>query len=557
MTNIGKQAPWLAGVHTVSNSTLRDTLYPSPDTDTVVRNLATGYLERYTGAAWLPDVALLGAGPIIDVTALGADKTGVTAASSVIQDAITSTGATVYFPAGTYLIDTALTLKSNLRLLGAPGATLTTTNATQIFTGTSLSNLVIDGLTLQGPGSGSGSGDGINLSTCDHVVIRNCYIKNFRDISPGGTGIVLTRCSYVVVANNVGDNAGIALVNVFACTNVAVVGNVHKNTRNAIPTTCVYCGGSAGSTACTDITVVGNVSDGDTYPYQVRVNCARIVYAGNVARNFVNMGMIAQASSGNPVTDVVFANNVVYGASGSTDGIVLDGATFSSVQGNAVSGGMTVSGISAVTTSGVNPTDDTISNNTIRSLGANAMGILTAANADRLQCVVNRIDSTNGNRGISVQGASNVVQGNVLTNIGFHAIELTAAATDSIVSGNWIKTTSGGGSGIVCAANNCTVTDNVIRSTAAAALNITGTSVLRTGNTTSTGASSGRAVLVAGTVTVSTAEVLASDNITLSRDVAGGTLGHLSIGTITAGTSFVINSSSATDTSTVYWEIRH
>lgn len=77
------------------------------------------------------------------------------------------------------------------------------------------------------------------------------------------------------------------------------------------------------------------------------------------------------------------------------------------------------------------------------------------------------------------------------------------------------------------------------------------------GNSISSGASSGRAVLVAGTVTVNTAEVLASDSIALNRVLTGGTQGTLSVGTIVAGTSFVINSSNAADTSTIFWEITH
>ena len=72
----------------------------------------------------------------------------------------------------------------------------------------------------------------------------------------------------------------------------------------------------------------------------------------------------------------------------------------------------------------------------------------------------------------------------------------------------------------------------------------------------SAGATSGSATLVAGTVTVSTAAVAAGSKIVLARQATGGTLGHLSVGTITAGTSFVINSSSGTDTSVIYWEIR-
>jgi hypothetical protein len=80
---------------------------------------------------------------------------------------------------------------------------------------------------------------------------------------------------------------------------------------------------------------------------------------------------------------------------------------------------------------------------------------------------------------------------------------------------------------------------------------------MQSGNRFSTGASQGRAVLVAGTVTVNTTEIQAADNVLLSRVVTGGTTGQLSLGTVTAGTSFVINSSSNTDTSTIYWKIDH
>jgi hypothetical protein len=63
----------------------------------------------------------------------------------------------------------------------------------------------------------------------------------------------------------------------------------------------------------------------------------------------------------------------------------------------------------------------------------------------------------------------------------------------------------------------------------------------------------GRAVLVGGTVTVSTTAVESNSLIQLTRCVTGGTVGHLSVGTVTADTSFVINSSSGTDTSTICW----
>ncbi len=70
-----------------------------------------------------------------------------------------------------------------------------------------------------------------------------------------------------------------------------------------------------------------------------------------------------------------------------------------------------------------------------------------------------------------------------------------------------------------------------------------------------TNATMGRAVLVAGTVVVSTTKVTANSEIFLTNNVNGGTLGSLSVSARTAGTSFTITSSSALDTSTISWLI--
>lgn len=65
----------------------------------------------------------------------------------------------------------------------------------------------------------------------------------------------------------------------------------------------------------------------------------------------------------------------------------------------------------------------------------------------------------------------------------------------------------------------------------------------------------GSATLSAGTVTVSNPYVQPTSTIILSRKSIGGTAGYLSVGTVVAGVSFIINSSSATDTSVVNYLI--
>lgn len=65
----------------------------------------------------------------------------------------------------------------------------------------------------------------------------------------------------------------------------------------------------------------------------------------------------------------------------------------------------------------------------------------------------------------------------------------------------------------------------------------------------------GTATLVAGQAVVSNTSVTATSRIFLTSQVDGGTPGFLRVSTRTAGTSFTIQSSSVTDTSTVAYEI--
>lgn len=65
----------------------------------------------------------------------------------------------------------------------------------------------------------------------------------------------------------------------------------------------------------------------------------------------------------------------------------------------------------------------------------------------------------------------------------------------------------------------------------------------------------GTAVLVGGTVVVNTTAVTANSRIFLTAQTTGAAPGALRVSAVTAGTSFTITSTSATDTSTVAWII--
>lgn len=121
-------------------------------------------------------------------------------------------------------------------------------------------------------------------------------------------------------------------------------------------------------------------------------------------------------------------------------------------------------------------------------------------------------------------------------------------------------------SGTLVVGGNTTVTNGSVTITNGA-LNMTnGSATLTNGNLTVTNgklnldavggnAIAGVATLVGGAVTVSTTAVTASSIILVSHKVVGGTQGILRTDTITAGTSFTIESNSGLDTSTVNWLI--
>lgn len=75
---------------------------------------------------------------------------------------------------------------------------------------------------------------------------------------------------------------------------------------------------------------------------------------------------------------------------------------------------------------------------------------------------------------------------------------------------------------------------------------------------TATAADSGTATLVGGTVTVASAVLTANSKIMVTRNTPGGTVGHLSAPFASRNTTdgtFVLNSDSNTETSTVDWAI--
>ena len=129
-----------------------------------------------------------------------------------------------------------------------------------------------------------------------------------------------------------------------------------------------------------------------------------------------------------------------------------------------------------------------------------------------------------------------------------NVIDLAFNAVDNSGTANTIMTVSGENSrvgiGTTTPSEKLSVAGNLKLNTAGNKIFIT------TGSNASVGLSG---AMTAGTITISTTAVTASSLIFLTA-VGSGT-GQISLGTVTAGTSFVINSSDILDTRTVQWWI--
>ncbi len=172
------------------------------------------------------------------------------------------------------------------------------------------------------------------------------------------------------------------------------------------------------------------------------------------------------------------------------------------------------------------------------------------------------LDFANPPAGGFGSGTRRPVFASTLSSLGATTLNVTGAATTTIGTG---------GTGIVQIGNttgNTAVTGSLTASTTLTASSgaitatngnlVLGTAGNKLSIATGSNASIGTSVaMTAGSVTISTTAVTASSKIFLTANTAGGTPGELNAPTasIVAGTSFVINSSSGTDTSTVNWLI--
>jgi hypothetical protein len=181
---------------------------------------------------------------------------------------------------------------------------------------------------------------------------------------------------------------------------------------------------------------------------------------------------------------------------------------------------------------------------TTKKLAATAVGVVLLAAANEAAQRTALDVYAKGEAATFAQGALAASA----TQPGDLATTLNASATDKLLG----RVTAGAGAveEIACTAAGRALLDDATAADQRNTLSVDAAKV--TGGAADT---VGTAVLVAGTVEVATTAVAAGSIILISRLVTGGTEGHLKVGTITAGTKFVISSSDNADTSTIAWMI--
>lgn len=154
------------------------------------KQLGTGrstlHVKDHTGSVYN-----LGSRPVFNVMYYGAVGDGVADDSTAIEAAVTAAvtaGGTVYFPAGTYILNASISLNSNIILQGnGAGVSVlklkNSTNADMLTAAPSRQDIGIFDLELDGNRANQTTGgDGVSLSQgCSQIRVERCFIHDTWD----------------------------------------------------------------------------------------------------------------------------------------------------------------------------------------------------------------------------------------------------------------------------------------------------------------------------------------------------------------------------------------
>jgi hypothetical protein len=394
----------------------------------------------------------------LNVKKYNAKGDGVTDDAPAIQAAINAAsaagGGTLYFPAGRYILNAALTWASGVNAIGAGArvSILQSTNQTlDCITGTDISGVTLQALQLSGPGRGYGSGvrfTRFSAPSTANISLRDMLIQSF-----GGDGVFCHELA----------SSTLHRVRVRTC------GGLGFHLRSPQDT---VLGGT--STSLISCSAEGNVTGG--------------FWLDGMAYTTLNACSASNTPAGYRLDNCLAVNITGSGAEQCTTGLIIYGGN-----GTVVNGFYTEA------------SDGTSVWLTNATSGAILSGIVEASPGSGATTCLRADAGTYG------------------TALGLIAVKPNAL--------NGTVNLLGQGDGSVTLAGRTVVP------------------------ATGTGARMGTVVLVGGTATVNTTAIGAGSVVMLTTQAPGGTVGTPYVSARTAGTSFAVTSTSASDTSTVGWRI--
>lgn len=356
----------------------------------------------------------------VSVKDFGATGDGGTDDTAAIQSAVTSIasdGGSVFFPAGVYVISSAIDLgtKSRITLFGEASKSiiyLATNSNSDMFTSgdnnTYIDDVVFDGLWLDGnrANQSGGTGSCLYFKGCEFPTVRNCRVTNGKlyNIRFHSTGAQYN--AFPRVLNSIVDGA--AVHNIFmgdTAYGCQIVGNIIRAAGIVTAGSAgVYCDNNA------EILIASNFFDENS----IHIRCFSVDRA------------------------VISGNSML---SSQQHGVVLEfDCTTCSVVGNVIdnSGLQTSNTFSGIITGGV---DSTITGNTIGTVTAlMASGIGETGSANRNTISANNITGASVN--VSAIGASTVVDGGLVQGTFAPALSFGGGSTGltySFSAGNYQK----------------------------------------------------------------------------------------------------------------------
>lgn len=394
----------------VSSVNAQNVVYDPPFTGAVQTNVEAKLAQTVS----VKDFGAVGDGVIDDTVAIQAAITS-----------LTSSGGSVLFPYGTYKITSAITLTSNLDLVGDGKPTLNSTVAGQnIFSGSATNNVSISNIKFNGTGSattplnsvGGNAATSTGLVTivsATDITISDCEFGNFYN------GLSLLNVQRAQVTNNyvhdwlvygilgsLSDNISIDFNKIIGCDQTGAA-----NAYGVMIT---------GDTAASNPSSANSISfntiwDIPSWDGIMTHDCDALKIVGNDIRN-VRCGIDASSVTGSTVDNIQIANNYIKGTTIDTwsgvaafmAGILFQGASVSTLAGSVnitgniidsffqMTGSPTYAGnpghISAGLCEYLNIFGNTIQN--AGMVGASAPGIYISGQTDRINITGNMVQGT-------------------------------------------------------------------------------------------------------------------------------------------------------------------